>query len=415
MKRISLLLLAFLIISTSISAKEKSAKGSWLLTKIVDKGEVHEPYVQVTFKDDGYATWSGRVFGKWEQDKKAFTIESKMIEEFSAKWEISKFKNGELILTKPDTKLVFVRFDKAKMEEENKNSGLEGMWKVNETILKASEENIEEAVEEAVEEPNKEEYTDEEWEEEYYKSEKTIIFTLPDEIKILTKFNGGTESESGTWMYNNTEKSLILVIRSKDEPVYKIDIKIVRLGFTEEDFFDENGDYLYQNEEEKLPRMDFYEILESLEKVEKLVYNCSIKLRGTELFDTKEVVAKVNATFDEEIIDINNIFENDDRYSHSEYQDYSENRFDDNNLLYPLGDQYYSFRVAGQEEITTPAGTFDCTVVEACGHFNKIYRIWMINDNPLIFAKFIEEEPGTFDENFIYKVFVLIEINQSVN
>ena len=419
MKKLSLLLFASFIIFTSVSAKEKTVIGSWLLTKVMENGNVEELYSQVTFKEDGYATWDGRVFGKWEQNKKLFTIESKMIKEFSAKWEISKFENDELILEKPSTKLFFIRLDKDKMEEANRNCGLEGRWKI----------------EKSVQELDNKEYNDEEREEEF-KSEKTIIFTLPDKIKILGKFDGGTSSASGTWMYNKAESSLIIMMRDENiggvNKVLKLtnnelilenntgtiravkveteNIKIERLGFTEEDFFDENGDSKYYEDIDKLPWNDYYQMIESLEKVVELVYNYSIKLKGTEFFDTKEIVAKVNASLDDELIDINNIFENGDSYSFSENQEYNENPFDNYNRLYPIEGKNYSFRVAGNEKITTKAGTFDCTIIDACGRFEKTSRIWMINDKPGIFAKLIEEEPGSFDDDFTYKIFELTEI-----
>lgn len=419
MKKLSLLLFASFIIFTSVSAKEKTVIGSWLLTKVMENGNVEELYSQVTFKEDGYATWDGRVFGKWEQNKKLFTIESKMIKEFSAKWEISKFENDELILEKPSTKLFFIRLDKDKMEEANRNCGLEGRWKI----------------EKSVQELDNKEYNDEEREEEF-KSEKTIIFTLPDKIKILGKFDGGTSSASGTWMYNKAESSLIIMMRDENiggvNKVLKLtnnelilenntgtiravkveteNIKIERLGFTEEDFFDENGDSKYYEDIDKLPWNDYYQMIESLEKVVELVYNYSIKLKGTEFFDTKEIVAKVNASLDDELIDINNIFENGDSYSFSENQEYNENPFDNYNRLYPIEGKNYSFRVAGNEKITTKAGTFDCTIIDACGRFEKTSRIWMINDKPGIFAKLIEEEPGSFDDDFTYKIFELKEI-----
>ena len=442
MKKLSILLFALLVISTSISAKKKSALGSWLLVKIEEKGEIMQPYAEITFKDDGYAIWDGRVFGTWEQSKKNFTLESKMIKELSAEWKISKFKDGELVLTKPDTKLFFIIFDKAKIEEDNKNSGLEGVWKVDEVIMKATEEAIEEAVEEitegaveeATEENGSEEYSDVELEDRDNETKKTLIFSLPDTYKRLEEFNGGTSSESGTWMYNKTKSSLVLIdgrnaqkfelvkltekeliIDNNKETMVatKIELgnlKIIRLGFTEEDFFDENGDYLYNDDSEKLPWNDTYKTMDFLENVKALVYNYSIKLRDIELFDTKEIVAKVSSSTEKMTIDINNIFENGDSYTFSANDEYYENSFYDNNRLYPLDGNYYSFRVTGQEKITTAAGTFDCTVIDACGHSEKTYRIWMINDKPGIFAKVIEERPDSFDENFTYKVYELIEI-----
>ena len=55
MKKITLIFIALLLISASISAKETSVIGTWLLTTVKEKGKVEEAYSEITFKDDGYA------------------------------------------------------------------------------------------------------------------------------------------------------------------------------------------------------------------------------------------------------------------------------------------------------------------------------------------------------------------------
>ncbi len=450
MKQITLLFIALLMISTSISAKEKSVIGSWLLTTVEEKGKTEEVYSEITFKDDGYAEWEGRVFGKWEHNKKSFTIESEMIKEIAAEWKVSKFKNGELVLTKPGSKLSFIRLDKTKIEEDNKNSGLEGMWKVEEVVLKASEEAIEEAVEEiteeaveevteeATEDTGNEEYSEDEWEDSDSETDKTLFFNLPNIYKGLENFSGGSSSSSGTWIYNEAKKSLIIMTRDYSlnglNKVVKLtdtelvlenkqnivtakkvklqNIEIVRLGFTEKDFFDENGDYKYYDDEEKLPWTDPYEMMEFLKNVKELTYNYSLKIKDTESFDTKEITATVTVNAEEELIKINDIFSNHDMYSHSSEKEYPDNyfNFSNDNRLFPLSGQHHNYRIAGKEKITTPAGTFDCTIIDVCGSFDQIFRIWMINDKPGIFAKFIAENPDNFNEDFVYKFYELIKI-----
>ena len=430
MTKIYVLLLILLTVSANLLAKETSVIGSWLLTKVEEKGKTEEVYAQINFKDDGYAEWEGRVFGKWVRNKKTFTIESEMIKEIAAEWKISTLNNDELVLTKPGSKLNFIKFDEIKIEEANKNSGLEGTWKVEEITVVASEDMIEEAVEEATEE-GAVESSDEEWEDTDEEFEKTLIFSLPNNIKILEVFIGGTSTGSGTWMYNESDKSLIvmtrdenlrgkskvvkltdkeLVIENKRGTVKAVkveqkDIKIERLEFTESDFYDENGDYKYGGDIEKLPWEDYYLILKSLNNIKQLTYDYSTLVDDAGVFDTKTLTANIVVNMDEEMIEFDDIFKGTDRNSISEDEEMPIEYANPDNPLFPFEDN--SFRVAGEEEITTPAGTFKCTTVETTGHFDEVIKLWMINDKPGVIAKAILEQPGHFG---YYKVFELTEI-----
>ncbi len=447
MKKVYLLLLVLLALSAGLSAKETPVTGSWLLTKVEEKGKTEEVYAQIVFKDDGYAEWEGRVFGKWVRNKKTFTIESEMIKEIAAEWKISTLNNDEFILTKPGSKLYFIKFDKSKIEAANKNSGLEGTWKVteivnagnDEVVEEAVEEVVEEAVEEAVEEPTEEvveegavESGAEEWEDTESDIEKTLIFSLPNNLKILEVFDGGTSTSSGTWMYNELDKTLIVVTRDENlrgkSKVVKLtgeelvienkrgflvaakveqkNIKIERLKFTESDFYDENGDYKYGDDVEKLPWEDYYLVLESLKNIKQLTYDFSTLVdEDAGAFDTKTLTANVVVNMDEETIEFDDIFKGTDRASVSDDEEMPVSEFSPDNSLFPFEDN--SFRVAGQEEITTPAGTFKCTTVETTGHFDEVIKLWMINDKPGVIAKVILDEPGHFGH---YKVFELTEI-----
>ena len=435
MKKVYVLLLVLLTLSANLSAKETPVTGSWLLTKVEEKGKTEEVYAQLVFKDDGYAEWEGRVFGKWARSKKTFTIESEMIKEIAAEWKISTLNNDEFILTKPGSKLYFIKFDEIKIEEANKNSGLEGTWKVDEIISTGNDEIAEEAVEEAVEEEAVEEGavegSDEEWEDTADEFEKTLIFSLPNNIKILEVFIGGTSSGSGTWMYNESDKSLIVMGSDKDlrgkSQVIKLtadeliienkrgkiiatrveqkNIKIERLEFTESDFYDENGDYKYYDDVEKLPWEDYYLILKSLNNIKQLTYDYSTLVDDAGVFDTKTLTANVVVNMDEETIEFDDIFKGTDRASISDDAEMPIAEFGSDNSLFPFEDN--SFRVAGEEEITTPAGTFKCTTVETTSHFDEVIKLWMINDKPGVIAKAILEQPGHFGH---YKVFELTEI-----
>ena len=76
------------------------------------------------------------------------------------------------------------------------------------------------------------------------------------------------------------------------------------------------------------------------------------------------------------------------------------------NPIYPLEGILY--RVVGEEQITTPAGTFECTVLEAVNYSDVLKKLWMVNDKIGVYAKIIEENP---DENSgYYYIYELQEI-----
>jgi hypothetical protein len=146
--------------------------------------------------------------------------------------------------------------------------------------------------------------------------------------------------------------------------------------------------------------------LESLKNIKQLTYDFSTLVdEDAGAFDTKTLTANVVVNMDEETVEFDDIFKGTDRASVSDDEEMPVSEFSPDNSLFPFEDN--SFRVAGQEEITTPAGTFKCTTVETTGHFDEVIKLWMINDKPGVIAKVILDEPGHFGH---YKVFELTEI-----
>ncbi|MCF6357375.1 MAG: DUF3108 domain-containing protein, partial [Draconibacterium sp.] len=70
--------------------------------------------------------------------------------------------------------------------------------------------------------------------------------------------------------------------------------------------------------------------------------------------------------------------------------------------LFPFESETY--RIVGKEEIKTPAGTFNCTAIEAIGDFDESLKIWMINDKPGIIAKVIKDKSGTFGHFIVFEL-----------
>lgn len=245
--------------------------------------------------------------------------------------------------------------------------------------------------------------------------------------------------DAGSWKFNKKKNAIImsstldkdfngtatLVKISKTELIYKKedailhfkrftlsdiapDLKnssftnsIKRLDFTEEDFFNEDGDYKYYEDEDKLPWHDAYEMLMSLINVKQLVYKFSKYDESTGVFKVKTLKADVNSNPAESRLSIDYIFNGYDRYNLPDDTDLMPNH-EYSNLLYP--EEENTFRVSGSEKITTNAGTFECTVVEVVGRFETCKKLWMINNKPGVYAKIIVDKPGPYGQYAIYEL-----------
>ena len=261
--------------------------------------------------------------------------------------------------------------------------------------------------------------------------ESAVIFDENGVLK-LGFFNMEEITEVGTWKYDKNQNSILmsstvdknmngkaeLIKVTEDELQYKKEdivyslVKYVKsrepgamLDFSEADFFTEDGDYKYEGEEEKLPWKDPSEMLTSLVNVKHLVYNCSKLNEETESFEDKTLTADVVANPDEMSLSIDYIFYGFDRYNLPEDTELPPNT-QYVNLLYP--EVEFNFRIVDAEEISTEAGTFECTVIEAAQEEIQ-KKLWMINDKPGVYAKIIIEKPGRFGA-YSLQIFELTEI-----
>ena len=238
--------------------------------------------------------------------------------------------------------------------------------------------------------------------------------------------------EAGTWEYLPDNNSILMISTvdksvngkakiikltedelqyQKEDIIYSLEKYVesqepgAMLDFSVSDFFTDDGDYKYEGEEEKLPWKDPSEMLMSLVNVKHLVYKCAKLNEQTNTFDDKMLTADVVANPEEMSLSIDYIFYGFDRYNLPEDADLPPNT-EFTNLLYP--EQDFNFRVIETEEITTPAGTFGCTVIEAA-QYGIQKKLWMINDKPGIYAKVIVEKPGMFGA-YSLQIFELQEI-----
>lgn len=401
MKKSTLLIIVLIAFAGFANAQKSKLVGSWLMTKAEVNGELEKPYFVTEFEEDGKMLVMGMDAGTWEYNKSnnSIVMKSDLDKDFNGEGKIVTINEKELIVDKGGAKLSYKRVGRAEIMEANKNSGLFGMWEFKDV----------------------------------HSSEATtlISFTQPDEFKIIQKEEGHTANLSGTWIFDNQKKSLIMIgLRGEDtfngeNKLLKIDgetielenngtvfkgtkkaqnsIKIERLTFTEGDFYNEDGDYKYEKDEEKLPWRNRDEMKTGLLDVKQLVYNYSTLINEPETFETKTLTADVKATPEEEGFVIDNIFNGYDRYNLPEDSEFPEN-LSFTALLYPLEDDI--FRVVGNEQITTSAGTFDCTVLEGLSYDNEtMKKLWLINDKIGVYAKIIEDNPDeTWGHYSVYEL-----------
>lgn len=397
---LSLILLAFLGLT---NAQNPEISGSWLLTKVEIDGEIEYPYFVSEFQESGALVMMGIEIGTWEFNKKSnvIVIESPIFEELNGEMLVLNLTEKELVAIQDGAKQFYKRLDQSVIEAGNKNSGLFGTWELKDHPTPGIN--------------------------------TLLTFKEPDIMTILEKSEGYEGKTSGTWIFDGQEMTLLMIghigeesfngenkVLSIDQEMLSLENngrvfnvkrkmsdpgKIEKLTFSEEDFFDNDGEYKYGDEASKLPWANWSEMKTDLVEVKQLVYSYSSLIEGTETFNSKILTANVEASIEEEGYEIDFIFYGYDSYNPPDDAQIPPNP-DYYNELYPLQDE--SFRVVGNEQITTPAGSFDCTVIEVVNYNGLKKKLWMINDRLGIYAKIIEEDP---DENFgHYVIYELTEI-----
>lgn len=402
MKKSTLVMIAFLAFAGMANAQKPKLVGSWLMTKAEVDGKIETPYFITEFKDDGIFLVMGIDFGTWEYNagSNSIILKSELDKDWNGERKIAVLTEKEMVLTLDEAKLFYQKVNLAEIEASNKNSGLLAMWEFKDSP--------------------------------YPEVNTLLTFSGPHEFKMIQREEGVESRLSGTWIFDSQEMSLIMIgLRSEDmlkgeSKVLKINEeslelenngkvfkaqkkakstqKIERLTFTESDFYNEDGDYNYYDDEEKLPWFDWAEIKTGLLNVKQLVYNYSTLINGTEAFESKILRAEVKASPEDEGFTIDNIFNGYDRYNLPEDSEFPQNA-DFSKSLYPLTDDI--FRIVGNEQITTPAGTFNCVVVEVATNSDVLKKLWVITDKPGfgIYARIIEEDPDpTFGHYAVYEL-----------
>ena len=359
-----------------VSAFDLSTQ-KWLMTGYDKGGRKIFSYAIVNFNDDilmindiNIGKW------KWNKDKKTIVIESKMSGFFSGEIEVVLLKSDKLILKKGDIKLFFVKFDINKMEKDNAHSGFLGVWKVK------TDDGI-----------------------------SFLRFDMPNNLLEDQEFYGGSSLSSGKWIFDG--KNLLVI----DAPKWcRGKNKITKKSYNSFQF-ENRGNFFEANRvmperyekltfdsdkldssEDELPR-NWKMVSGFMDKTSEYYsfeYRVGKLLNKIGVFVYHTVSVRIMPDYEKGMVEF--IFVDGDKKYSKIKKEYNDNYF------FPEND-IDIYKVKGKEKITTPAGTFDCTVVEAVRMNENKVKFWMIDNIPGVYAKIITETAvagGT-----IYKKWVL--------
>ena len=389
------LLIYLAILSVGTSAQTNKLTGSWLLTKATVKGKTVHPYQIVEMKKSGKFTVMGMELATWKLNSgsNSITLNSKLNKDFNGNLKIVELTDEEMILTKGDDKYFYKKYDKTKIAKSNGRSNLSGLWET--------------------------------FDSEY--PSILIKLELPDSFTVVQSSDAETDKSSGNWIFLPEEHGIIFsgfshllrgkfsvdpvtfagfVLKSGRTTLTAKRVKsqnIERLTFKEKNFPEDS-----EPDQSKLPWKELNETAEFLKNISSLSYTYGklVNEFNTLIF-TSSILSKISVDISKPSIKFTNysiVNGNASQYS-EKYKDELSNGF---NLFFPQ-EEPYPYRILGTEKITSPAGTFNCTVIEGFDGESKI-KYWMINKMPGIYAKIIKENKDPFGK-LSYTIQELEKIN----
>ena len=381
MQKILGIIITVLIFSFAF-AKTPEVTGQWLLTKAEIKGKVVQPYQIFEFKPDGKLLAMGIELAAWkyEANGQQVVLKSARDKDFNGAMKIVKITPEQMVLQKGKDIYTYARVEPDKIKKANEQSGLAGLWAVKGTEYPCA----------------------------------FLKLDLPQDFSLVRVAFGETDRAGGSWIFSPEDQVIIFVgfshlLRGKvkladvqkdgfslqltDRTLKAQKVKptpIERLTFKEDDFPEEPD----EQSQARLPWKDFDGMVQFLSKVKAVHYSYGQLLPKLNVlaYPTKHL-SKVQADAQKPSVRFTNLSVsegNTSQYSEKVLNDMAGDEFH----FFPLED-FWQYRVVGAEKLTVPAGTFDCTVVEAVDG-DKKFKLWMINDKPGIYAKIIREETDPF-------------------
>jgi hypothetical protein len=333
---------------------------------------------------DGKLLFMERPVGTWSYDKNdhLLSFHSEFPGElFNGDRQVEKINDREMILKMGDKQLFYTRLDTAKTARDNASSPLCGSWKID------NDEGV-----------------------------LTVLrFDLPDEFTWVRTDGGETDTYRGNWIWIPAKNEVILISLKKElrgprevtsgddrltltaagggvltarKEQANADGEIEHLTFTYEEFPEESSNDGLPYEWQELEVM-----AESLQEVKEVHYRYGTLIPDLDRLRFNTLIERLQVDVEKPSVRFTNLVaENGDTSQVSEkYRGGLTGRYD---LFFPA-EELGPFRVKGEEEITVPAGTFRCTVVEGFDGDTKV-KYWMITDKPGIFARIIKESEDPF-------------------
>lgn len=403
MKKTILFIIGILGLISITNAQKYKIEGNWLLNKVIIEDKIHEPSIIMDFNHSGIVYIEGREIASWRYKEAILSLESTIKKNYNGNFKLVETSTNEIVFENNTQSWHLSKYDLAKIKTQNIQSGFLGTWKLND-----NNSNI----------------------------LKLLTFNSPDNFISIEKQDGYETRSKGRWVFDKSSNKLLMIgridaIRGKNK-VLKLDNKefilenhqatisaqrivqnanrIKRLTFNQEMFIDENDNFIYDADEEKLPWKNSYQMMESLKNTDQLVYNYANLIENTKTFENKTLKSNVKTNQKTPMLNIDYIFNGYDRHNLPDNSELPDNQlnFRLDNKVYPLKDIYY--RIAGQETITTKAGIFNCTILEAYSDMlEESYKLWLVNNKPGVYAKIIADKPGTFGHYHIYELIDLIK------
>jgi hypothetical protein len=195
--------------------------GEWLLEKVEKDGETNFVGQLMDLNSNGIFYAQGMMFGKWNYNKATKKIIFEVREEedeLNGEHTILKSDKATLTIDVEGAKMYFLKIDNEKIAKENSTSSLIGTWKLN------NEENSD--------------------------AVHILEFKSPDEFVFVEKTEYSSSTSKGTWIFNKSEKTVILIgYLEKLRGLNKV------INITNEEISLENNGTIYSLKKEKNPGM----------------------------------------------------------------------------------------------------------------------------------------------------------------
>ena len=395
-------ILAIMLATLFAQAQQSKLAGSWLLVKVDKNGVAENEHTDFLFKKDGLISSSGFDFGQWRFNAAAMEINlaSPLSEdEFNGIHNIKQLTNKQLVFSRGGRTYYFKRIneeqkriDAEKTGKTNEASGLAGTWKLKHNVF----------------------------------DELFLKLELPETYKFISCASGTTTSTKGQCHYLPETNELELtgvaegehfILKGKNR-VKDLSADFLALVTAREtllfnrvdksniEWLTFSADELknHTNDDNLLPKawQNNASVISHLAKLQSLVYDYKTYVPQAEaLKNTGKILKKIDAKPEKGSVSIANIMIT--KYDTLQYSEsYMGNMMNQNNHFFPEEEPGF-YRVTGNEKYEG----YECTVIEAVSEDKKI-KLWMINNQPGVYAKIIEQGKHFMTNETEYRVISLL-------